>query len=368
MGNNNGKYLRINPKKQKRKKFFRNATLSILLAVLSLILVVLVVGVIYYNSVLNQINRFDENQQTLSSEEIESVLKEQEIVEDTEPVENIGTLPVEMDSINEDEEVIGGRIINVLLIGQDSRSGHQMALSDSMILISVNTETKKMVMTSFLRDLYIEIPGSKGGYYTQRMNTAYSVGGMEKLNATIKHNFGVEVDNNIEVDFSGFKNIVDTLGGLDIELTGAEARHMNRSFPHWTFAEGVNHMNGEQALEYARIRKIDNDFVRTERQRTVLGKLFDKVKNMGLTDILGLAKTVIPMITTDMTNSEITGYILELAPILSELEIVTQRVPVDGTWWNANAGTKEEPMYVICCDLATNRKFLRDTIGVLAEE
>ena len=352
--------------KQKKKK---KVGLMILLIFLTLILVGLVGGVIYYQTVLNQINRFEEPE-TLSTEALESLFQdamEQGGVELDEDME-IGTVPTELDVMTDEEEVIGGEIVNILLIGQDTRNPEQRGLSDSMILVSVNKETKKLVMTSFMRDLYIDIPSDKGGYYRQRINTAYAVGGMEKLNATITHNFGVEIDNNIEVDFSGFQTIVDAMGGVDIELTKTEAWHLNKeSFNAWNLQEGTNHLNGEQALAYARIRKIDSDFYRTERQRVVLNKLFEKVKGMGVTDLLGLAKEFIPLITTDMTNSEITGYIMELAPLLPELEVITQRVPVDGSWWGANAGTEEQPMYVIYCNLTKNRDMLRETIGGISE-
>ena len=88
---------------------------------------------------------------------------------------------------------------------------------------------------------------------------------------------------------------------------------------------------------------------------------------MSITELLGLAKEFIPLITTDMTNSEITKYIMELAPLLPELEVVTQRIPVDGSWWGANAGTEEQPMYVIYCSLGKNRDLLRETIGTVTE-
>ena len=363
MGKYIGKYLK---KRCKKKK---NVGLILLLVILSFLLTVLLGGVIYFNSTLNQINRFEENGETLSTEELELILQEQIQVDDSlvEGV-TIGTVPSELDVMTDEEEVIGGKIINILLIGQDTRDAKQRGLSDSMILISVNTETKKLVMTSFMRDLYIDIPSDRGGYYRQRINTAYAVGGMEKLNATIAHNFGVEVDNNIEVDFSGFQTIVDAMDGIDIELTKAEANYMNSdSGQRWKLQEGMNHLDGEQALCYARIRKIDSDFYRTERQRIVLNKLFEKVKDMGVTELLSLAKEFIPLITTDMTNSEITGYIMELAPILPELEVITQRIPVDGSWWGSNVGTEEQPMYVIYCNLTSNRELLRDTIGVISE-
>ena len=160
-------------------------------------------------------------------------------------------------------------------------------------------------------------------------------------------------------------SITVTMGGVDIMLTKNEADYLDGGFPH--LVPGMNHLNGEEALAYSRIRKIDSDFYRTERQRVVLNKLFEKVKGMGVTDLLGLAKAFIPLITTDMTNSEITEYIMELAPLLPELEVITQRVPIDGSWWGANAGTEEQPMYVIYCNLTKNRDMLRETIGGISE-
>lgn len=358
-----GKYIGKYAKKKNRKK--TKVVLIVVAVVLALILALLIGGVVYYNSFLNRINRFSESE-TLSSEEMAALLSSMDGADlDEDAV--IGTSPETLDVMGEGEETIGGDIINILLIGQDTRVEGQRGLSDSMILVSVNKETKKLVMTSFMRDLYIEIPATSGGYYRQRINTAYAVGGMEKLNATLAHNFGVEVDNNIEVDFSGFKTIVDAMGGVDIELTKAEAYHLNTKSEYsefgWTLTEGLNHLDGEQALAYSRIRKIDSDFYRTERQRTVLNKLFEKVKNMSLTELLALAEEFIPLITTDMTNSEITNYIIQLAPLLSELEVITQRVPIDGSWWGADVGTEEQPMYVIYCNLTANRELLRSTIG-----
>ena len=368
MGIYKGKFAKTNLEKKKLRKVLRNVFLSFMLVVLSLTLVILIGGVIYYNSVLNEINRFDENTQPLSSEALESLLGEQENALDVEVGDNIGSAPEELDVMTDEEQVIGGEIINILLIGQDTRNAAQRGLSDSMILVSVNSETKKLVMTSFMRDLYIDIPGDRGGYYRQRLNTAYAVGGMEKLDATISYNFGVEIDNNIEVDFSGFQTIVDAMGGVDVTLTAAEAKHLMGKYPHWTLTEGENHLTGEQALAYSRIRAIDSDFYRTERQRVVLNKLFEKVRDLNVTELLSLAKEFAPLITTDMTNAEITGYIIKLAPMLSKLEVVTQRVPVDGSWWGANAGTEESPMYVIYCNLTANRQLLRDTIGVISED
>lgn len=345
---------------KKRALSKKKILLTVLLIILLLIFAVVVSVAIFYNNLLNNINRFDPEETTMSSEALEALLST-DVGAEISADEATGTIPEEMDVVTDEEEMIGGEVINFLLIGQDTRYEKQRGLSDTMILISVNTETKKLVMTSFMRDLYIEIPSDRGGYYKQRINTAYPVGGMPKLNATLAHNFGVEVDYNIEVDFSGFITIVDALGGVDVELTSTEAWYLNLG--NFGVQEGMNHLNGEQALAYARIREIDSDFYRTQRQRTVLLNLFDKIKNISLSEAKALIEQFFPLITTDMTNLEITNYIIKLLPLLPELEIVTQRIPVDGSWWGSNAGSEEVPMYVICCNLATNRELLRQTIG-----
>lgn len=364
MGKYIGKYEKKAPKKNKK-----NVGLIIVLIILALLLAVLIGGIIYYNNFLNQINRFDETVDTLSTEVLESIINDHVEADGVDVGDNIGTVPSELDVMSEEEEVIGDEIVNILLIGQDTRNAAQKGLSDTMILISVNTQTKKLVMTSFMRDLYIDIPSDRGGYYRQRINTAYAVGGMEKLDATLAYNFGVEVDNNVEVDFAGFQTIVEAMGGIDMELTKAEAHHLNSQYANlgWKLKEGLQHLNGEQALAYARIRAVDNDFNRTGRQRAVLNKLFEKVKTMSVAELLSLAKEFVPLITTDMTNSEITKYIMDLAPLLPELEIISQRVPQDGTWWGADVGSEGQPMYVIYCNLTKNREMLRDTIGVIEE-
>ena len=306
------KYIGKFEKKPEEKPGKKKIGLIILLAVLALILIGLVVGVICFNNMLNQINRFENNTPTMSDDELASFLEEQGTGDgvDLDEDASIGTIPSELDVMTDEEETIGGEIINILLIGQDTRNANQRGLSDSMILVSVNKEEKTLVMTSFMRDLYIDIPSDKGGYYRQRINTAYAVGGMPKLNATILHNFGVEIDNNVEVDFSGFITIVDAMGGVDINLTKTEAWYLNKENANrgWNLQEGLNHLNGEQALGYSRIRKIDSDFYRTERQRTVLNKLFEKVKTMSVTELLNLAKEFLPLITTDDQFSDYRVY------------------------------------------------------------
>ena len=144
------------------------------------------------------------------------------------------------------------------------------------------------------------------------------------------------------------------MGGVDINLTSAEARVVGGGAQ-----AGVNHLNGEQALSYARIRKLDSDFGRTERQRRLLSGMLTVLKDMNYNSRIRLMESILPLISTDMTNEEITDYMLRILPILPELEITTQYIPAAGTYQNASI----RGMAVLVPDLEANTAILRETLG-----
>jgi LCP family protein required for cell wall assembly len=337
----------------------KRTALNILCVVLALILTVMVGATIYVESMFNRMGTL--NHETLSSSEAEEILKQTEGTLDPEftgPTLN----PDDVTIPTEPAEVIvtGENIINIVLVGQDRREGQGRQRSDSMILCTINKEKKTITMTSFLRDIYVSIPG----YYRQRLNVAYLLGGYKTLNATLEHNFGVSADHCVEVDFSGFENIINVLGGVDVELTEAEAKYLNRRGNwdvqegpvDWTLKEGVNTLTGAQALAYSRIRALDNDWGRSNRQRTVLSALLAKAKTMSLTQLNEFANQILPMIATDMTPSEITGYLMELFPLLGDLNIKTQTIPANGTWQYATIDGNA----VIAVNFEKNQKILRE--------
>ena len=245
--------------------------------------------------------------------------------EDFETEENNGLDEMNPDDIEWGEiaPLMDDDLLNILLVGQDRRPGEGRQRSDTMILCSVNAKTKKISMISFLRDLYVQIPG----YTDNRMNAAYVFGGFPLLKDTLKTNFGITVDGCFEVDFNGFTALVDEIDGVDINLTAAEAKVVGGGTK-----EGDNHLNGELALRYARIRKIDSDFQRTNRQRKVLLACYDKVKFLGLKDLLGLLDQALPNLTTDLTNSQIYAIAAKMFGLFGKAEINTYHIPPDGTF------------------------------------
>lgn len=262
------------------------------------------------------------------------------------------------EGIGQQSDLIGGTgsgIVNILLIGQDRREGEETARSDSMILCTYHRKTGNVTMTSFLRDLYVPIPG----HHSNRINAAYSEGGAALLDDTLRENFSLHIDGNIEVDFSQFAQIIDLLGGVELELREDEAAEINKETGS-DLAAGTQVLNGAQALTYARIRKLDadGDFSRTSRQRKVMSALLSRYRDMQWKDLLPLMDQLLPLISTDMNYGKLVLLAMEILPKLSSAQVTNQRIPADGTF----SDEKINGMAVLSADLEANRQILRDTL------
>ena len=364
------------PKKNKKQGGSgKKVLLIVLLIVLILIVGLAIGGIVYYTSVLNMMSRPDDvTVETLSDEEINELLgisnEEEVATETTSPME---TWP---------EIVSDKNITNIMLIGQAAREGEDHRLSDSNILVSINRETKTITLTSIIRDLRVNIPaydGRGGGF--NRINVVYHLGSyytgnkidsMKMMEKCIEQNFGVKVDHTIEIDFSIFCQIVDLLGGVEVDLTEDEMRFMKINYyyhePILDLETGMNTLDGFSALCYARLRKVGNgDWDRTARQRLVITTLLDKLKNMGIMDVHAMFKQILPNIVTDMSNEEITNYAFEFIPMLAGLQIQQQTIPFENTWWGTDLDPDGVHNYVIDCDIGKNGKLLRESIGYVAE-
>ena len=282
----------------------------------------------------------------------------------TQPVADFGTRlsgfvsNLASEGFGTESGLIGGTgsgIVNILLIGQDRREGEETARSDSMILCTYHRKTGNVTMTSFLRDLYVPIPG----HHNNRINAAYSEGGAALLDRTLRENFDLHIDGNVEVDFSQFSQIIDLLGGVQLELREDEAAEINKETGSGLSA-GVQVLNGEQALTYARIRKLDadGDFSRTSRQRKLMNALLGSYRNIKWKDLLPLIDELLPLISTDMNYGRLVLLSMEILPKLSDAQITSQRIPADGTFTDE----KIDGMWVLSADLEANRQLLRETL------
>lgn len=338
------------PKKRKGKRVL----FWVLIAILALLLCGLMVLFAVYNYSMDKLNRPDPTETYLSEEEL---LRQQSTETDPEADEDYPTLDPADITRPGDAELIGqaDKIVNILLVGQDRRPGEGRARSDSMILCSFNKTKGTIQMISFLRDLYVPIPG---GYMDNRLNAAYAMGGFELLDDTLETNFGIRIDGNVEVDFSGFTKVVDALGGVDINLTQAEADWMNMG-TYRGFEPGLNHMDGEAALSYSRIRYLDSDFYRTDRQRNVLTSMLDSVRSIDLATAKSLVDELFPLVTTDLTNTQILSYLTALLPMLSDAEVNSFHIPSDDGFYYASI----RGMSVVVPDMEMARQQLKEALG-----
>lgn len=273
-----------------------------------------------------------------------------------EKVESYATEPMKEDGV-----------INILLIGNDSRENGEDGRSDAMILLSISDKTKTITMTSLLRDMYVEIPGHDGN----RLNAAYSYGGPELLMQTIEQNFDIKVHRYALVNFQAFANLVDAVGGVDLELTNEEVNYVNGYLVEYNMLEGrpegtdyldtslsgMIHLNGPQALAYTRNRYIGTDFGRTERQRKVLTAVMKKLPVTMAVNSNELIDGLFPNLTTNLTKGECFQLSLNASKLLG-YEQVQQAIPAEGTYSNATIRS----MSVLKVDFEANKRILKESI------
>ena len=262
---------------------------------------------------------------------------------------SLSTGPTELD-LNSGELLNDPMILNIMLFGEDSRkAGEEHGRSDTMIMLSIDNRHKKLKLTSFMRDTYVTIPGNNSvgePYGENKLNAAYTLGGPQLTIKTIESNFGINIDRYAVVDFKSFRNIIDILGGVDIELTSEEIDYINwQSYINnqvdtrneLADEPGVVHLNGRQALWYARNRGDEeagfsgDDFDRTSRQRNLLKIVMSDFKNANLTQIVSIVGEVGPMITTNLKKNEITTLVANSLTYL-KYDMEEFRVPEDNVW------------------------------------
>ncbi len=319
------------PKKKRKKKSFLRRVLGRLIAVV--LVLCIVAGVLWYGMVGKFYGAMHYS-----------------------PVDTVTTEPMKEDGV-----------INILLIGNDSRDAGEDGRSDAMILLSISSETKSIVMLSLLRDMYVEIPG----HDPNRLNAAYAYGGAELLMETLEHNFDIEVHRYVQVNFQAFAGLVDAVGGVDLELSNEEVQYVNGYLTEYNVLEnrpegtdyldsgayGMLHLNGPQALAYCRIRYIGSDFARTQRQRDVLMAVIKKAPKALLTNAGDLIEGLLPNLTTNLTEAECRSLSLQVFN-LARYELAQTRIPIDGSYQNAKIDGKS----VLEVDFEKNKEFIRQAL------
>lgn len=246
---------------------------------------------------------------------------------------------------------IKNSIYNILLIGTDKEDSGP-SRSDTMILLSIDSRNKKIKMISFMRDLWIKIPNNNEG----RLNSAYTIGGAELLLETLEYNFDIQIDNYMLVDFEMFKQLVDELDGVSVEITENEAKFINKTTKA-TVVSGENTLDGYEALVYCRIRKLDSDFMRTQRQRKVINAIINKIKKQSIIKTITAGYNILPLITTDISPTKM---MLKTLSILSAMDYTVNqlRIPADNTYSNKTINAQA----VLVADSNDNKRIIKDFI------
>ncbi|MBQ6569430.1 MAG: LCP family protein [Clostridia bacterium] len=314
-------------KEKSDRSIFKHKAVKITAIVLAVLFVLAGSGIIAIYAFLGRINHATAEQ---DSEFIDPGV---ELVEEAEAIpagyEVVDENEFEIETVEESVPVITDKkITNVLLIGSDSRGDGAKGRSDTMIIFSIDKRNGKLKMTSLLRDLYVPIPGRKDN----RINAAYAYGGTSLLINTIETNFKIKIDKYVRVSFKDFVKIIDHMGGVSVNLTEKEAAIVGGS-------AGTRLLNGTEALRYSRIRKIDSDFGRTNRQRTVIKALIGKMKKMSITELSSLMYDIMPYITTDYSSTELLALISQ-ANTLKQYPLSELHIPESGKYRGVYIGGK----------------------------
>lgn len=231
---------------------------------------------------------------------------------------------------NGGDHLYSKNVINVLLVGEDSEDG--TSRSDSTILLTVNKKTRKIILTSFLRDSYTYM-NIEGQDRYDKTNHSYSWGGPAKLMEVLSNNYKITIDHFVTINYESFIKAVDSLGGVNVMVTDAEARYMNNTTKLKGFESGSSvNLDGRHALVFARIRKLDGEEQRTERQRRLITAVINSVKNSSVADIDNALDTFLPYITTNYRENEIINLATKaVTEGWLKYDIVSQVAPSEAT-------------------------------------
>ena len=294
----------------------KNRILKICAVIFLAIALVGVVVYIAFRSYLSNIGRFDSNQPPVT------VATKNDILQETVHEDSVETEETK-------EPFKGSEVINILLVGQPGKVRDGVGDCESIVLCTIRKAEEKIVLTSFHSDCLVEIPG----LYNAALSASGKLGGIGLLNRTLEHNFGIMPDYNIVVNMSGFLQLIDALGGVSVDLLQGEADCLNEFSSHvWQLKEGNNLLTGEQAYHFSRMTQSNTDYGRNDRQKRILIALANSLKNTEIQDVQDVALEIARMISTDMTDEQILQLIVDVAPMLKNVQIATQSIPVEGQY------------------------------------
>lgn len=337
-------------------------SVKIIIAVVLVIVLLLASGVIFYLSKLNLIQfsngkwKGNVSSDMNDSETLEEESRMNEAIADLE----------EKDAVDATGEIYKDkRILNILLIGTDERteSFSNNARGDSCMILSIGKKDGSLKLASLERGMGVPIlDGRYKGQYDWLTHT-FRYGGADLMMREVRECFKVDVERYIRVNFTTFEKGIESVGGIDLNITAGEANYISR-VTYQKYTAGQNHLNGKAALAYARCRKIDSDWHRIERQRNVIQAVVTKTKDLSVGELNDLLNNVLPLVQTNLTKLEITELLLS-APKFRGVTIQQMTVPIKGSYGGMR-GMGGRSLFSVNFD--TNAKALRKFIYGVTDE
>lgn len=332
----------IEENKTKKKQWIWISIIMVMVAALS------IAAFVYF-----KLDRYEYKELNATDEELgieEPPVVKAEVVKEEEP----------------ETELFKDEIINIVLFGLDRRdTNSKNTRSDSMMVATVDFYNKKIKLTALMRDMYVDIDG-KG---KDKLNHAYAYGGPELAIKTINQNFGLDIRNYVTVDFFMLSEMIDILGGVEIDVKQEEIKLLNSHMSEvmnikaeqMTKVEkpGKQLLNGDQAVAYSRIRKVgQGDFERSTRQQQVLQEMLRSVQNTSKTELVSLFLEISPYIETSLTKEEILkigwSYLANNA-----MPIEKMRYPLDNQW---SSSYTDSGMWIMNVDMFGQKKSIQNWI------
>ncbi len=239
-------------------------------------------------------------------------------------------------------------VTNILLIGTDERTDYFnfRSRADSMMILSLNRKTNEVKLISLERGMLVQIPGRKPDILTH----TFRYGGASLLIQTVETHFKIKIDNYVRINFHMFQKLIDEIGGVDVVISQKEADAINANRNTLHVSEGMNHMDGKTALDFSRLRRIDSDWRRIERQRKVIAAIKTKMKNKSVFELSGAAENCLPYVQTDLSSGEFASLLIKM-PDLANGGFEDMTIPAKGTYKGLGN-----------VDFSANSKILREFI------
>ncbi len=256
------------------------------------------------------------------------------------------------------------KVKHIMLLGTDKEG----LRTDTMMLCTINTNKNTITLTSFLRDIMVEVPG-----YDRmcKLNAVYGLKGggqkgLDLMEEVYYNNFGIRIDDFAMIRMEDFATMIDLMGGVKISLTNKEAEHL-KQFYDYDLVKGENLLTGDQALAYARIRYIDGDFQRTGRQQKVIVALFNAYKNKPITEMMDTMTKILPLISVTMDKDDLWTYARQIAGMVTNFTMIRKQIPIpdylQGSKWEGMYTEVWSPYFYLKVDFNLIRQYLAEILA-----